>query len=154
MYEEEGNARRLAVAIARLAEQMDADIGPQWDSLTGLQILMLKVIDRHGRISRGDLVQVARTSRAAMVPGLAKLLREDLVDETGSGEESYLSVSASGRELLEQVDRSRANWVRRVAHRAAPDEPYEIADVGRFMEHLLEASESPPGASRAGLIGG
>jgi DNA-binding MarR family transcriptional regulator len=144
MLEHNEDARRLAVAIAHLAEQMDADLGHQWDSLTGLQILMLKVIDRHGRISRGNLVREARTSRAAMVPGLAKLLREDLINEAGSGEESHLTVGAAGRELLDHVDRSRALWVRRAAHRAAPDEPVDIADMGRSVEQLLEASESSP----------
>jgi DNA-binding MarR family transcriptional regulator len=105
------DAHRLALLIQRLSEQMDADLADAWGKLTGLQIGTLRTIARLGEVSRSDLSRETRTSRAALVPGLSRLLRDGLIDEHPPGPDAQLSVTASGRALLQRIEQRRARWV-------------------------------------------
>jgi hypothetical protein len=76
---------RPIAAVRSVADAMDGDLGPECDSLTGPQVLFLTTIARAGAASRTDLVRDVRTSRAAIVPGLAVLLEKGFVVEAERG---------------------------------------------------------------------
>jgi DNA-binding MarR family transcriptional regulator len=111
MSERMNGAHRLATMVQRLSEQMDADLADAWGKLTGLQIGTLRTIARLGEVSRSDLSRETRTSRAALVPGLSRLLRDGLIDEHPPGPDAVLSVTASGRALLQRIEQRRARWI-------------------------------------------
>lgn len=130
-------SRRFATAVSLLVEQMDADLGPLWDSLTGLQIVLLKIIARGERVTRTDLMTEARTSRAAMVPGLASLIQKGFIVEPGDFGDTYLAVAPAGQELLAHVENARAVWVSRAAQHAMPAVRGEdLNRAARLLEHL------------------
>jgi DNA-binding MarR family transcriptional regulator len=105
------DAHRLALLIQRLSEQMDADVATAWGTLTGLQIGTLRTIARLGEVGRSDLSREMRTSRAALVPVLSRLLRDGLIDMYPPGPDAMLSVTASGWALLQRIEQRRARWI-------------------------------------------
>jgi DNA-binding MarR family transcriptional regulator len=128
---------RMASAMTTLFDQMDEDTTEAWDSLTGLQILLVRVIATDERTDRASLAAVARTSRAAAVPALHSLIRKGMVAELTDSAGAYLVLDTAGRETLDAVQDARAAWLRRAAEDAAP--PVRDADLERssaLMEHL------------------
>jgi DNA-binding MarR family transcriptional regulator len=128
---------RMASAMTGLFDQMDEDTTEAWDSLTGLQTLLVRVIATDERTDRASLAAVARTSRAAAVPALHSLIRKGMVAELTDAEGGYLVLDTAGREMLDEVLDARAVWLRRAAEEAAP--PVRDADLARssaLMEHL------------------
>jgi DNA-binding MarR family transcriptional regulator len=90
---------------------MDADVATAWGTLTGLQIGTLRTIARLGEVGRSDLSREMRTSRAALVPVLSRLLRDGLIDMYPPGPDAMLSVTASGWALLQRIEQRRARWI-------------------------------------------
>jgi DNA-binding MarR family transcriptional regulator len=130
---------RMASAMTGLFDQMDEDTTEAWDSLTGLQTLLVRVIATDERTDRASLAAVARTSRAATVPALHSLIRKGMVAELTDADGEYLVLDAAGREMLDAVLDARAAWLRRAAEEAAP--PVHDADLKRtsaLMEHLFQ----------------
>jgi DNA-binding MarR family transcriptional regulator len=128
---------RMASAMTTLFDQMDEETTEAWDSLTGLQILLVRVIATDERTDRASLAAVARTSRAAAVPALHSLIRKGMVAELTDAAGAYLVLDTAGREMLDAVQDARAAWLRRAAEDAAP--PVHDADLERssaLMEHL------------------
>jgi DNA-binding MarR family transcriptional regulator len=106
---------RMASAMTGLFDQMDEDTTEAWDSLTGLQTLLVRVIATDERTDRASLAAVARTSRAATVPALHSLIRKGMVAELTDADGEYLVLDTAGREMLDAVLDARAAWLRRAA---------------------------------------
>jgi DNA-binding MarR family transcriptional regulator len=136
---------RFAAAVRSVADAMDGDLGDEWDSLTGLQVLFLKTIARAGSISRTDLVRDVRTSRAAIVPGLAVLLQKGFVVETPTAEGGVLTLGVEGEELLEHVDHVRAAWVRQALAQSGQDHRDDtLARAASLLEDIVPARSGDP----------
>jgi DNA-binding MarR family transcriptional regulator len=128
---------RMASAMTTLFDRMDEDMTEAWDSLTGLQVLLMRVIATEGRTDRASLALVARTSRAAAVPSLNSLIRKGMVAEIVDDHGAYLVLDSIGRRMLSEVQNARAAWLLRAADEATP--PVSAADLDRsaaLMEHL------------------
>jgi DNA-binding MarR family transcriptional regulator len=128
---------RMASAMTTLFDRMDEDTTEAWDSRTGLQVLLMRVIATEGRTDRASLALVARTSRAATVPSLNSLIRKGMVAEIPDDHGAYLVLDSIGRRLLSEVQNARAAWLLRAAGEATP--PVSAADLDRsaaLMEHL------------------
>jgi hypothetical protein len=128
---------RMASAMTTLFDRMDEDTTEAWDSLTGLQVLLMRVIATEGRTDRASLALVARTSRAATVPSLNSLVRKGMVAEILDDHGAYLVVDSVGRAMLSEVQDARAAWLLRAAGEATP--PVREPDLDRtaaLMEHL------------------
>jgi hypothetical protein len=128
---------RMASAMTTLFDRMDEDMTEAWDSLTGLQVLLMRVIATEGRTDRASLALVARTSRAAAVPSLNSLIRKAMVAEIVDDHGAYLVLDSIGRRMLSEVQNARAAWLLRAADEATP--PVSAADLDRsaaLMEHL------------------
>jgi DNA-binding MarR family transcriptional regulator len=128
---------RMASAMTTLFDRMDEDTTEAWDSLTGLQVLLMRVIATEGRTDRASLALVARTSRAAAVPSLNSLIRKGMVAEIVDDHGAYLVLDSIGRRMLSEVQNARAAWLLRAADEATP--PVSAADLDRsaaLMEHL------------------
>jgi DNA-binding MarR family transcriptional regulator len=134
MSERMNGAHRLATMVQRLSEQMDADLADAWGKLTGLQIGTLRTIARLGEVSRSDLSRETRTSRAALVPGLSRLLRDGLIDEHAPGPDAVLSVTGSGRALLVRIEQRRARWI---LDAAGGWSEHELGATTHAIERLL-----------------
>jgi DNA-binding MarR family transcriptional regulator len=131
-------AHRLARAVQRLSEQMDADVANAWGSLTGLQIGTLRTIARLGEVTRTDLSRELRTSRAALVPGLSRLLRDGLIDERPSGADCLLSVTAGGWGLLQRSEQGRAQWI---VDAASDWSAHDMHATSHAIERLLASRD-------------
>ncbi|KAF0259852.1 MarR family winged helix-turn-helix transcriptional regulator [Clavibacter michiganensis] len=125
---------RLATAVASLFEHMDDEAAEAWDSLTGLQIVLLREIAKLGHTDRTTLAAEARTQRSATTPGLASLLRKGLIAESHGPDGTELLLTDAGREMLEDVRLARASWLRHVADDADP--PVPVDDVARLSGAL------------------
>jgi hypothetical protein len=128
---------RMASAMTTLFDRMDEDTTEAWDSLTGLQVLLMRVIATEGRTDRASLALVARTSRAATVPSVASLIRKGMVAEIPDDHGAYLVVDSVGRAMLSEVQDARAAWLLRAADEATP--PVREPDLDRtaaLLEHL------------------
>jgi DNA-binding MarR family transcriptional regulator len=120
-------AHRLARAVQRLSEQMDADVANAWGSLTGLQIGTLRTIARLGEVTRTDLV-----------PGLSRLLRDGLIDERPSGADCLLSVTAGGWGLLQRSEQGRAQWI---VDAASDWSAHDMHATSHAIERLLASRD-------------
>jgi DNA-binding MarR family transcriptional regulator len=136
---------RLATAVASLFEHMDDEADEAWDSLTGLQIVLLREIAKEGRTDRTTLALETRTQRAAATPGLASLLRKGLIAETQGADGAELLLTDAGRRLLDGVRQARASWLRRVSDDAEP--PMAVHDVGRLSDALERFTGGRPTGS-------
>ncbi|XXM90944.1 hypothetical protein ACAD32_00735 [Clavibacter nebraskensis] len=128
---------RLAAAVATLVDRMDDDTSEAWDSLTGLQVLLVRIIAGGDHVDRASLAMVARTARAATIPSLQSLIRKGMVAEVEDGGGTRLVLAEVGRAMLDDVDRARAAWLRRAAEEAEP--PVREADLARaasLLEHV------------------
>ena len=142
---EDDASERFVAAVRAVADAMDADLGDEWDSLTGLQVLFLKSIARVGSISRTDLALDVRTSRAAIVPGLAVLLQKGFVVETPTAEGGVLTLGVEGEKLLEHVDHVRATWVRKALAQSDQDHrDGALARAASLLEDIVPARSSDP----------
>jgi hypothetical protein len=127
----------VASAMTTLSDRMEEDTTEAWDSLTGLQVLLMRVIATEGRTDRASLAMVARTSRAATVPSLNSLIRKGMVAEIPDDHGAYLVVDSVGRAMSSEVQDARAAWLLRAAGEATP--PAREPDLDRtaaLMEHL------------------
>ena len=132
---------RMATAMTTLFDRMDEDTTEAWDSLTGLQVLLVRVIATEGRTDWATLATMARTSRAATVPSVRSLIRKKMVAEVQDIDGSYLELGHVGRVMLDDVQDARAAWLLRAAEQASP--PVQDADLDRssaLMEHLGQKS--------------
>ncbi|PPF56420.1 hypothetical protein C5B94_03075 [Clavibacter michiganensis] len=132
----------LVNAVLALAEDLHEASIPWWDPLTGLQILLFTTIVRGGGMTRTDLGRDCRTSRGAISPGLASLVRQGYVTDTPAGVDSVLTLGPAGRDLLERIDHARVSWIRR----ALRTHPHLSADD---VQHLIDAVEHLRGSSGA-----
>ncbi|WP_307501481.1 MarR family transcriptional regulator [Clavibacter sp. B3I6] len=135
---------RFAIAITSLTEAIEEELLPEWISLTGLQVVFLKKVARGGRVTRTELMRGSRTSRSAAIPGLASLLLRGFLIETSDGAESALSMGPAGIEVLADVARVRATWVRHAMADARED--MRCADLDRaadLLVRLLETTTRP-----------
>ncbi|RIJ02295.1 MarR family transcriptional regulator, partial [Clavibacter michiganensis subsp. insidiosus] len=103
---------RLATAVASLVDRMDEDTSDAWDSLTGLQVLLVRIIASGDHVDRASLAMVARTARAATIPSLQSLIRKGMVAEVDDGGGTRLVLGEVGRSMLDDVERARAAWLR------------------------------------------
>ncbi|MBP2458394.1 hypothetical protein ABID70_000953 [Clavibacter michiganensis] len=128
---------RLASAVSTLVDRMDEDTSEAWDSLTGLQVLLVRIVAAQGRVERASLAAVARTARAATVPSLQSLIRKEMVAEITDGDGTWLVLGEVGRSMLDDVQEARAAWLREAA--ATADPPVREIDLTRaaaLLEHL------------------
>jgi DNA-binding MarR family transcriptional regulator len=145
---------RMASAMTTLFDRMDEDTTEAWDSLTGLQVLLMRVIATEGRTDRTSLALVARTSRAAAVPSLNSLIRKGMVAEIPDDHGAYLVLDSIGRRMLSEVQNARAAWLLRAADEATP--PVSAADLDRsaaLMEHLDPSADRCLGRGATGGAG-
>lgn len=132
---------RMAAAVTTLFDRMDEDTTEAWDSLMGLQVLLVRVIATEGRTDWASLATMTRTSRAATVPSVRSLIRKGVVVEIRDGDGSYLELDDVGRTMLGDVEDARAAWLLRTAEHASP--PVQGTDLDRasaLMEHLSDES--------------
>jgi microcompartment protein CcmK/EutM len=128
---------RMASAMTTLFDRMDEDTTEAWDSLTGLQILLVRIIATGTRTDRASLAAVARTARAATVPSLHSLIRKGIVVEVTDADGEHLVLDSAGRAMLDEVQAARSAWLRHAAEEAVP--PVDESDLARsvaLMEHL------------------
>jgi DNA-binding MarR family transcriptional regulator len=130
---------RMASAVTTLFDRMDEDTTEAWDSLTGLQALLVRIIATDERTDRASLAMVARTSRAATVPALHSLIRRGMVVEVTDGAGECLSLGEAGRAMLDEVLMARSEWLRRAADDAVPPvHGRDITQSAALMEHLCQ----------------
>ncbi|PPF58859.1 hypothetical protein C5C13_06865 [Clavibacter michiganensis] len=136
---------RLIDAVMLLAEDFHMSATPWWEPLTGLQILLLRTIARTGGVTRTDLGRDCRTSRAAVSPGLASLIRQGYVTEAAADGDSVLTLGTAGRDMLDRIGRARVDLVRRALH----ERPRLGADSARHLiaciEHLRRSEDLASG---------
>ncbi|WP_434172984.1 MarR family transcriptional regulator [Clavibacter michiganensis] len=132
---------RLASAASTLVDRMDEDTSEAWDSLTGLQVLLVRIIASGDRVDRVSLAAVARTARAATVPSLHSLIRKGMIAEVEDGDGTRLVLAEVGRSMLDDVQRARATWLRQAAEDAEP--PVREADLARAASLLEHVGASP-----------
>ncbi|MBF4619503.1 MarR family transcriptional regulator [Clavibacter sp. VKM Ac-2873] len=142
---------RMATAVATLVDRMDADTTEAWDSLTGLQVILVRVIANAGRTSRSSLATVARTSTAAAVPSVNSLIRKGMVAEIRDTSGRYLVLAPLGRAMLNEVELARSDWLMRAADAAHP--PVGVEPLVHATSTIERLTIGPLETGRAGRRG-
>lgn len=104
-------AARLRLAIGRIGRRMRADsgIGP-----TPSQVSALATVDKFGPLRIGDLASREGVTAPTMTRVVAALEAQGHLERTSDpedGRSSLVGLSASGRELLDTINRDRTRYL-------------------------------------------
>jgi DNA-binding MarR family transcriptional regulator len=146
---DESTAVRLAVALQRLRARLREEAGA---TATGLSISQLAILQRllAGPATAATLAAAEHVSQQAIAQSLTTLKAEGLVrsrPDPSDGRKVVLSVTPSGRRLVERIVASRDAWlVRAIDAAVAADERPALATAIELLERLAGVDTDAPGA--------
>jgi DNA-binding MarR family transcriptional regulator len=145
---DESTAVRLTVALQRLRARLREEAGT---SATGLSISQLTILQRllAGPATAATLAAAEHVSQQAIAQILTTLKAAGLVrskPDPADGRKVLLSVTASGRRLVEAMVASRDAWlVRAIDATVADDERPALAKAIELLERLAGAHPATTG---------
>src|ERR1700745_3767835 len=121
-----GLATALRISVSRLARRLRVERQAEGlASLSDTQLAALAVLDRHGAMTPGELAEHEKVQPPSMTRVIAVLEERRLVMRSPhptDRRQGILTVTAEGRELVQQSRRLREAWLARRLRELTPEE--------------------------------
>jgi DNA-binding MarR family transcriptional regulator len=138
-------ATALRISVSRLARRLRVErLVPELaePALSDTQLAALATLERHGAMTPGELAEHEKVQPPSMTRVIAALADWDLVTRSPDPTDRrqvILSVTSSGRELVQQVRRRREAWLARRLAELAPQERAALLAAAPILEKLSQS---------------
>ena len=140
-----GLATALRISVSRLARRLRVERlvpGLAEPALSDTQLAALATLERHGAMTPGELAEHEKVQPPSMTRVIAALADWELVTRSPDPTDRrqvILSVTSSGRELVQQVRRRREVWLARRLAELTPQERAALLAAAPILEKLSQA---------------
>jgi DNA-binding MarR family transcriptional regulator len=138
-------ATALRISVSRLARRLRVErLVPELaePALSDTQLAALATLERHGAMTPGELAEHEKVQPPSMTRVIAALADWDLVTRSPDPTDRrqvILSVTSSGRELVQQVRRRREAWLARRLAELTPQERAALLAAAPILEKLSQS---------------
>ena len=138
-------ATALRISVSRLARRLRVErLVPELaePALSDTQLAVLATLERHGAMTPGELAEHEKVQPPSMTRVIAALADWDLVTRSPDPTDRrqvILSVTSSGRELVQQVRRRREAWLARRLAELTPQERAALLAAAPILEKLSQS---------------
>jgi DNA-binding MarR family transcriptional regulator len=138
-------ATALRISVSRLARRLRVErLVPELaePALSDTQLAALATLERHGAMTPGELAEHEKVQPPSMTRVIAALSDWDLVTRSPDPTDRrqvILSVTSSGRELVQQVRRRREAWLARRLAELTPQEQAALLAAAPILEKLSQS---------------
>ena len=138
-------ATALRISVSRLARRLRVErLAPELaePALSDTQLAALATLERHGAMTPGELAEHEKVQPPSMTRVIAALADWDLgarAPDPTDRRQVILSVTSSGRELVQQVRRRREAWLARRLAELTPQERAALLAAAPILEKLSQA---------------
>jgi DNA-binding MarR family transcriptional regulator len=138
-------ATALRISVSRLARRLRVErLVPELaePALSDTQLAALATLQRHGAMTPGELAEHEKVQPPSMTRVIAALADWDLVTRSPDPTDRrqvILSVTSSGRELVQQVRRRREAWLARRLAELTPQERAALLAAAPVLEKLSQS---------------
>ena len=133
-------AARLRLGVTRLARKLRQEAEP---GITPSMLSALSSIDRAGRLTIGDLSAAEQVQPPTMTRIVAAMVEAGLVVREADPDDrrvAWVSLSTSGRRLLERSRRRKEAFLAKRLGALEPDEVALLEDATELLERLTEGA--------------
>ena len=130
-------AARLRLSATRLARRLRQESGAD---LSPSQLSALAVIFNHGPLTLGALAEHERVAPPTVTKVVSKLESDGLVIRTPDPSDRRVcrvEISATGRELLEEIRRRKTAWLTARITELDPESQRRLADALDVLDDLI-----------------
>ena len=138
-------ATAMRISVSRLARRLRVErLVPELaePALSDTQLAALATLERHGAMTPGELAEHEKVQPPSMTRVIAALADWDLVTRSPDPTDRrqvILSVTSSGRELVQQIRRRREAWLARRLAELTPQERAALLAAAPVLEKLSQA---------------
>jgi len=138
-------ATALRISVSRLARRLRVErLAPELaePALSDTQLAALATLERHGAMTPGELAEHEKVQPPSMTRVIAALADWELVTRSPDPTDRrqvILSVTSSGRELVQQIRRRREAWLARRRAELTPRERAALLAAAPVLEKLSQA---------------
>ena len=138
-------ATALRISVSRLARRLRVErLVPELaePALSDTQLAALATLERHGAMTPGELAEHEKVQPPSMTRVIAALADWELVTRSPDPTDRrqvILSVTSSGRELVQQIRRRREAWLARRLAELTPQERAALLAAAPVLEKLSQA---------------
>jgi len=138
-------ATALRISVSRLARRLRVErLVPELaePALSDTQLAALATLERHGAMTPGELAEHEKVQPPSMTRVIAALADWELVTRSPDPTDRrqvILSVTSSGRELVQQVRRRREAWLARRLAELTPPERAALLAAAPILEKLSQS---------------
>jgi DNA-binding MarR family transcriptional regulator len=140
-----GLATTLRISVSRLARRLRVErLVPELaePALSDTQLAALATLERHGAMTPGELAEHEKVQPPSMTRVIAALVEWQLVmraPHASDRRQVVLTVTASGRDLVNKVRRRREAWLARKLAELSPQERATLRAAAPILEKLSQA---------------
>ncbi len=138
-------ATALRISVSRLARRLRVErLVPELaePALSDTQLAALATLERHGAMTPGELAEHEKVQPPSMTRVIAALADWELVTRSPDPTDRrqvILSVTSSGRELVQQVRRRREAWLARRLAELTAQERAALLAAAPILEKLSQS---------------
>ncbi len=138
-------ATALRISVSRLARRLRVErLVPELAEpvLSDTQLAALATLERHGAMTPGELAEHEKVQPPSMTRVIAALADWDLVTRSpdpADRRQVILSVTSSGRRLVQRVRRRREAWLARRLAELTPQERAALLAAAPILEKLSQS---------------
>jgi DNA-binding MarR family transcriptional regulator len=135
----------LRISVSRLARRLRVErLVPELaePALSDTQLAALSTLERHGAMTPGELAEHEKVQPPSMTRVIAALVESRLVmraPHPSDRRQVVLTVTASGRDLVNKVRRRREAWLARKLAELSPQERATLRAAAPILEKLSQA---------------
>jgi DNA-binding MarR family transcriptional regulator len=135
----------MRISITRLARRLRVErlgLGGTETVLSDIQLAALAALERHDSMTPGELAEHEKVQPPSMTRVIAVLEERGLVrrePHPTDRRQVILTVTAGGRELVEQVRVRREAWLAQRLQDLAPDEREILRSAAPILEKLSQS---------------
>jgi DNA-binding MarR family transcriptional regulator len=140
-----GLATTLRISVSRLARRLRVErLVPELaePALSDTQLAALASLERHGAMTPGELAEHEKVQPPSMTRVIAALVEWQLVmraPHPSDRRQVVLTVTASGRDLVNKVRRRREAWLARKLAELTPQERATLRAAAPILEKLSQS---------------
>jgi DNA-binding MarR family transcriptional regulator len=140
-----GLATTLRISVSRLARRLRVErLVPELaePALSDTQLAALATLERHGAMTPGELAEHEKVQPPSMTRVIAALVEWQLVmraPHPSDRRQVVLTVTASGRDLVNKVRRRREAWLARKLAGLSPQERATLRAAAPILEKLSQS---------------
>ena len=145
MQTDAGLATAMRISITRLARRLRVErlgLGGTETVLSDIQLAALAALERHNSMTPGELAEHEKVQPPSMTRVIAVLEERGLVrrePHATDRRQVILTVTAAGRDLVEQVRLRREAWLAQRLQELTPDEREALRAAAPILEKISQS---------------